>query len=162
MRLIVDTDGGVDDAVALWWALTAPDAEVLGITVVHGNVAVDQAAANVCRILEAAGRPDIPVAVGPTRRSGPRPSCGRPTSSTGPMASATRTARRRVRRRASGRRSDLFDSLVDEDVVVVTLGPLTNLGCPPGRRPRLGGARPARLVVMGGTVLGAGNADAVG
>ena len=40
--VIIDTDGGVDDAVALWWALTNPAVEVLAITTVWGTVPVDQ------------------------------------------------------------------------------------------------------------------------
>jgi len=63
-RMIVDTDGGIDDASALWWALASPDVDLLGVTTVHGNIDAETAAANVCRILEAAGHADIPVAVG--------------------------------------------------------------------------------------------------
>ena len=62
--MIIDTDGGIDDASAIWWALESPEVEVVGITTVHGNIDAVTAAANVCRILEAAGRVEIPVAVG--------------------------------------------------------------------------------------------------
>lgn len=73
LRIVVDTDGGVDDAVALWWAVTHPALEVVGVTTVHGNVDVTTAAANVHRVLAAAGRPDIPVAVGSDEPVGPVP-----------------------------------------------------------------------------------------
>ena len=51
--LIIDTDGGVDDAVALWWAVTDPRLDVLAITVVWGNVSVDVATNSVLRVLAA-------------------------------------------------------------------------------------------------------------
>ena len=71
--VIIDTDGGVDDAAALWWALTSPLVEVVAITTVWGNVGLDLATANVCRVLHAAGRDDIPVAVGAAGPVGPAP-----------------------------------------------------------------------------------------
>jgi purine nucleosidase len=71
--LIVDTDGGTDDAVALWWALTDPRVELAAVLVTWGNVDRATAADNVCRILHAAGRPDIPVALGAESPIGPTP-----------------------------------------------------------------------------------------
>src|SRR5579864_4932267 len=61
--VIIDTDGGVDDAAALWWALTDPTLEVVAVTVVWGNVGLATAATSVARVLAAAGRSDIPVAL---------------------------------------------------------------------------------------------------
>jgi purine nucleosidase len=62
MPVVVDTDGGVDDAVALWWALVNLD--VVAVTTVAGNVRVGQATALARRILRECGRPDIRVAQG--------------------------------------------------------------------------------------------------
>jgi purine nucleosidase len=62
MPVVIDTDGGIDDAVALWWALTHLD--VVAVTTVAGNVRVGQATALVRRILRECNRPDIPVAQG--------------------------------------------------------------------------------------------------
>jgi purine nucleosidase len=62
--LVVDTDGGTDDAVALWWALGEPGVELAGVVASAGNVDRVGAAANVGRILRAAGRLDVPVALG--------------------------------------------------------------------------------------------------
>lgn len=72
-RLVIDTDGGVDDAVALWWALLAPDVEVVALVATWGNTDRDAAAANLCRILHAAGRPEVPVALGAVEPIGPSP-----------------------------------------------------------------------------------------
>ena len=45
-KVIFDTDPGVDDAMALCYALAHPDIDILGITTTFGNVTVDQAAIN--------------------------------------------------------------------------------------------------------------------
>jgi purine nucleosidase len=71
--LIIDTDGGVDDAVALWWALTDPRIDVVAVTTVAGVVPVAAAAYNILLVLAAAGRSDIPVAIGADTRLGPSP-----------------------------------------------------------------------------------------
>lgn len=64
MRLIIDSDCGVDDAVALWYALTAPQFEVDLVCSVHGNVGEPEVARNLARVLGAAGRTDVPLALG--------------------------------------------------------------------------------------------------
>lgn len=156
-RMILDTDGGVDDAVALWWALTAPGVDVVAITTVHGNVGVEQATTNVCRILEAAGRGDVPVGVGAADPLGPVPDLrpadfihgadglGNTNRAPASFGAGPDSATELLRRHAAA------------DVTVVTLGPLTNIGHllteDPGWAGRIG-----RLVVMGGTVAGPGNA----
>jgi len=67
-KIIIDTDPGQDDAVAILLALGSPEElEVLGIVAVAGNVRVAQNAHNALQILEVAGRPDIPVYVGSER-----------------------------------------------------------------------------------------------
>lgn len=51
--LLIDTDMGIDDAVAIALALSSPDLALVGVTSVGGNVALDQATANVGRLLAA-------------------------------------------------------------------------------------------------------------
>lgn len=63
-KMIIDTDTGSDDAIALMMAVAHPDAEVVALTTVAGNVALDQATRNAKTTLRIAGRPDIPVFVG--------------------------------------------------------------------------------------------------
>ena len=60
-RVIVDTDPGIDDAAAILLALNSPELRVEALTTVFGNVSVDQCTENALRILEIAGRADIPV-----------------------------------------------------------------------------------------------------
>lgn len=62
--VIIDTDPGVDDAAAILAALSSPDIKLLGLSVVAGNVALEHAASNACRIVELSGRHDVPVHLG--------------------------------------------------------------------------------------------------
>lgn len=63
-RVIIDTDPGVDDAAAILAALSSPDLDLVGITVVAGNVALADALGNACRIVGLSGRCDVPVHAG--------------------------------------------------------------------------------------------------
>jgi purine nucleosidase len=66
-RMILDVDTGIDDAMAILYALNRPGIRLEALTTTFGNTDVDRATANTLRILELAGRPDIPVARGPGR-----------------------------------------------------------------------------------------------
>eukprot|EP00755_Sulcionema_specki_P020098 Sspe_Gene.71104::Locus_42080_Transcript_1_1_Confidence_1.000_Length_871::g.71104::m.71104 len=61
IRMVVDTDCGADDAAALLVALHAPHVSVEGITCVWGNVRVDQATTNACKLLDFMGMHHVPV-----------------------------------------------------------------------------------------------------
>jgi len=63
-KVIIDTDPGVDDAMAILFALACPEIEVVGLTSIFGNVTTKQATQNALRLVEFADRPDIPVAHG--------------------------------------------------------------------------------------------------
>jgi inosine-uridine nucleoside N-ribohydrolase len=63
-KIILDTDPGTDDAMALMLALHSPELEVLAITVVPGNVTAQQGLENALRMVSLANRCDIPVAGG--------------------------------------------------------------------------------------------------
>src|SRR5690606_8963478 len=67
-KIIIDTDPGQDDAVALLLALASPEElEVLGVVAVAGNVSLEHNARNARKIVELAGRPDIAVYAGCSR-----------------------------------------------------------------------------------------------
>lgn len=63
MRLIVDADPGIDDALALYYLRAQADTEIVAIGTVHGNVPVAQATANALRLVERLNL-DAPVAMG--------------------------------------------------------------------------------------------------
>ena len=63
-RVIIDTDPGIDDALALLLAMRSPELKIEAITPVAGNVPLDVTLSNTLRMVEIAGRTDIPVAAG--------------------------------------------------------------------------------------------------
>lgn len=63
-KIIIDTDPGVDDAMAIFLALRSPEVEVIGLTTIFGNVYTTLATRNALHLLEIAERTDIPVAEG--------------------------------------------------------------------------------------------------
>ncbi len=64
IRVLLDTDPGIDDALALFLALVSPELQVEAITTVYGNVSVEQTTQNALTLLQLAGRADIPVGQG--------------------------------------------------------------------------------------------------
>lgn len=66
-RLIIDTDPGVDDAIAILMALAAPEVEVVGLTTVGGNVSLAQGTRNALSLLEFTGAGQVPVSRGASR-----------------------------------------------------------------------------------------------
>jgi inosine-uridine nucleoside N-ribohydrolase len=62
-KIIIDTDPGIDDAMAIFYAASADDIELLGLTAIFGNVTVETATRNALRLVEIAGL-DVPVAKG--------------------------------------------------------------------------------------------------
>ncbi|ELY48470.1 nucleoside hydrolase [Natronorubrum bangense] len=67
MTVLIDTDPGCDDAVALLLALERSELDVVGLTTVHGNAPVEETTENARSILEVLDRTDVPVAMGADR-----------------------------------------------------------------------------------------------
>jgi pyrimidine-specific ribonucleoside hydrolase len=63
-RILMDVDTGTDDALAILYAIRHPDLDVIGISCVAGNVPIEQVVINTCKVLDAAGAGDIPIAAG--------------------------------------------------------------------------------------------------
>ncbi|KAK7308351.1 hypothetical protein VNO77_41953 [Canavalia gladiata] len=63
-KIIIDTDPGIDDAMAIFLALRSPEVQVIGLTTIYGNVYTTLATRNALHLLEVAERTDIPVAEG--------------------------------------------------------------------------------------------------
>ncbi|PHT52784.1 putative uridine nucleosidase 2 [Capsicum baccatum] len=63
-KIVIDTDPGIDDAMAIFVALQSPEVEVIGLTTIYGNVYTTLATRNALHLLEIVGRTDIPVAEG--------------------------------------------------------------------------------------------------
>src|SRR5438067_9822619 len=66
LPILLDTDPGVDDALALLLALRSPELELIAVTTVAGNVGLEATTRNALLLLQLGGRPDIPVHLGET------------------------------------------------------------------------------------------------
>lgn len=63
-KVIIDADPGVDDAAAILMALASPEIDVLGLSIVAGNVSLEHTVANACKLVGLSGRRDVPVHAG--------------------------------------------------------------------------------------------------
>ena len=159
--LVIDTDPGIDDALAILLALASPEVDLRLVTTVHGNVDLAQTTENARRVLHLAGRSDVPVAAG--ARSSlvhPQPErAGHVHGAAGlggvdlPPSPATLDPRPAV--------VALAELLLasDEPVTVATIGPMTNLALLLAVYPEAA-ERIGRLVAMGGSATGGGNVTA--
>ncbi len=158
-KIIIDTDPGQDDAVAILLALASPaDLEVLAITAVAGNVPLPLTTVNSLKMVELAGRPEVPVYAG----------CDRPMVR--PLITAEYVHGKSgldgadlpdpVTALAPGHAVDRIIELVMENepgtVTICPLGPLTNVGTALARAPEIA-PRLAGIVLMGGGFFEGGN-----
>ena len=70
LRLVLDLDAGIDDALALAYALGSPEVELVAVVASYGNVTQERAAHNARALLDLLGRPDVPVYAGADRPLG--------------------------------------------------------------------------------------------
>jgi purine nucleosidase len=158
-RIIIDTDPGQDDACAILLALASPDElEVLGIVAVAGNVPLAHTERNARRIVELAGRPEVPVYAG----------CARP------LARALRTAEHvhgrtgldgydwhepQVQLQVQHGVDFIIDTLRASEpgaITLCTLGPLSNVAMALVKAPDIAG-HIREIVMMGGAYFEVGN-----
>jgi len=157
-KIIIDTDPGQDDAVAILLALASPELDVLGITAVAGNVPLRLTELNARKVCELAGRPDIKVFAGAVRplvrplvtaeevhgKTGlDGPDLPAPTMPLQPVHAV----------------DFLVETLMREppgSVTLCPLGPLTNIALALIREPAIAG-RVAGIVLMGGGYFEQGN-----
>lgn len=154
-KIIIDTDPGQDDAVAILLALGAPELEVLGLTVVAGNVPLSLTLRNALQICELAGRPDLPVHAG----------CKEPLE--GRLITAEHVHGESgldgvelpepTMPVAPGHAADFIVETIRREpagsVTLVPIGPLTNIAEAFRRAPDVSG-RVGRIVLMGGGTFG--------
>jgi pyrimidine-specific ribonucleoside hydrolase len=159
--LVIDTDPGIDDALAILLAVVSPEVELKLLTTVHGNVELAQTTENALRVLHLAGRADVPVAAG-ARSALVHPQAERAGHVHGtrglgdvelPPSPAVLDPRPAVVALA-----DLLLSSA-EPVTVATIGPMTNLALLLAVYPEAAG-RIGRLVAMGGSATRGGNVTA--
>jgi len=156
-RVVLDTDPGCDDALALVFALARSELDVAGVTTVHGNAPVADTTHNARAILELVDRTDVPVARGAADpfvaeldtaehihgEGGIRGDLPEPTSETEPVDEhAARFVVEQARKH--------------DDLVLAAVGPLTNVALALALEPDLPELLDG-LVVMGGAAFASGN-----
>ena len=153
-RVIIDTDPGVDDALALLLAMRSPELKIEAITPVAGNVPLELTLPNALRMVELAGRTDIPVAAGAktplirrlvtaTYAHGENGLGGAvfPEPTTKPVPAPAAELIREIVRKYPG------------EVTLITIGPLTNVATALNADSELAGMVRG-LVMMGGSLSG--------
>ena len=153
-RIIIDTDPGIDDAMAIFLALRSPELKVEAITPVAGNVPLDLTLPNALRLLEIAGRTDIPVAAGASHPLVRRLATAGHVHGVNGLAGVEFPEPRTKPVKETA--PDLIRRIVREnpgEITIVAVGPLTNVALALRADPELAGMIPA-IVIMGGSLSG--------
>lgn len=156
-KIIIDTDPGQDDAVAILLALASPeDVDVLGITAAAGNVTVAKTSKNIRIVCELAGKPDTRVYAGSDQP------IGRPLETAEHVHGDTGLDGPEMDEPTMPLQSQNgVDFIIDtvrahDDVTLCTLGPMTNVGLAFQRAPDII-PRVKEIVLMGGAYFEVGN-----
>ncbi len=158
--MIIDTDPGIDDAMAIFYALASEQLDVIGLTTVSGNAHVEVCTENAIRLLDIAGRADIPVAHGAARPLAAEylgaADVVHGVNGLGdiPLAAVTRQPHR----------LNAAQFIIEQvlaapgDITLIPIGPLTNIALAMLLRPDLA-EHLAGMVIMGGNAFCPGNAS---
>ena len=165
-RVIIDTDPGIDDTAAILMALASSELDVVALTTTFGNASVETCTANALRILEAAGRSDIPVFMG----------AGKPLLRAANAGWASHIhggdgLGEIIGSQEQGPKTEVQDkhavpAIIDAvmgspgEITVLALGRMTNVALAISLEPRMAGAV-QEIVVMGGAVTVPGNVSGV-
>ncbi len=153
--ILIDTDCGGDDLMAIAFLLARRDVRIEAVTVANGLAHVRPGAENVLRLLELGGRGDVPVYLGrelPMRGTAEFPEAWRKSAD---VPLGLRAAQHTPQKQSA---ADYLAARLREHnrpVRILALGPLTNLGEALERTPD--GLRGIELVIMGGALYAPGN-----
>lgn len=160
-RIIFDTDPGIDDACAILLALASPEVVLEGLSVVHGNCSLEQAAINALSVLELGQADPIPVAKG----------CDLPLVQPSLLAPETHGDTglgyaKLPAPRTRPIRQHAVDFLIERilaspgELTLVAIGPLTNVALAIRQEPRIVAAL-QEIIIMGGALRYEGNTTAL-
>ncbi len=157
LRVVLDVDTGIDDAIAIALAVASPHVELVGVTTVAGNVGLSYTTANTLRVLDFLGANHVPVYRGMSRP------LDRPLHTAGwvhgpdGLGAATLPSVAREPEARSGPQF-LADAARAEPgaLTLICVGPLTNLAVALALEPELP-RLVRRLVIMGGAFAVPGN-----
>ncbi|KAL0333464.1 UNVERIFIED_CONTAM: Uridine nucleosidase 1 [Sesamum angustifolium] len=157
-KIIIDTDPGIDDSMAILMAFRSPDVEILGLTTIFGNVTTDDATRNALLLCEIAGRPDVPVAEGSSKPlKGGKPRICDFVHGSGGLGNIFVPPPKSEKSDKSA--SEFLVDKVSEypgEVSILALGPLTNLALAVKRDSSFA-SKVKRVVILGGAFFALGN-----
>ena len=158
-KMIIDTDPGVDDALAIAFAVLHPDIDLLGLTTVFGNVAVDRSTLNAGYLLDLLDAKHVPVAHGEARPSvqkpHPFPDFVHGKNGFGDVSVDYPADFEPVDESAA----DFIVRMVNEqpgEITLVPIGPLTNIALALKKDPSIA-SKVKQVVIMGGAARVDGN-----
>ncbi|MGH6926153.1 MAG: nucleoside hydrolase [Propylenella sp.] len=159
-KIIIDTDPGQDDAVALLLALASPEElDVIGIVTVAGNVSLAKTTKNACKVVELSGRTEIPIYAGSDRPT-LRPMLVTAEHVHGPSGlDGPDLPEPSIRPREKHGVDFLVDAFRANEpgtITLCTLGPLTNVAAALAKAPEIAGLV-KEIVMMGGAYFEVGN-----
>ncbi|WP_207481948.1 nucleoside hydrolase [Arenibaculum pallidiluteum] len=158
-KLILDVDTGTDDAVAIMLAALHPALDLVGVTVVNGNLPVETCTDNTLRVLDHVGRSDVPVFEGADRplvRTDfpiPRGSGEQGARYHGETLPIPATRRRKERSTAVEFLVETYRAAT-EPITLVPVGTLTNIAAALAAEPRLASLVPEVVIMGGGHEIG--------
>lgn len=159
-KLIIDTDPGIDDSMAILMAFQTPGSEVLGLTTIFGNVTTKDATRNALLLCEIAGRPDVPVAEGsPEPLKGGEPCVADFIHGSDGLGNIFLTSPK-AKKIEKGAAEFLVDKVSEYpgEVSILALGPLTNIALAIKRDSSFA-KKLKRLVILGGAFFSLGNVN---
>lgn len=160
-HIILDTDPGIDDSLAILLALAAPEIVLKGVSTVHGNVSLEQVTKNALSVLELANASHIPVYKG----------CDLPLVKESLLSPETHGDTGLGYAKLAGpvnkpKGSHGSDFIIEEimsnpnQITLVAIGPLTNIALAIRKEPRIV-ENVKEVFIMGGSIQAAGNTTAL-
>lgn len=162
VKMILDIDTGIDDAMALAYAIASPEIELIGVTTTFGNVALETSNKNTLALLDMLNQKNIPVYPGYVNATGEK---GVYKANTVVEFIHGLNGLGNVKVAASPRtveKKHASDFMVEaaakygKDLIIVAVGPVTNLEGALQRDPKLGD-KIQKIVIMGGALVVEGN-----
>ena len=160
-KILIDTDPGIDDSLAILLALASPELSLEGISVVHGNCSLEQATRNGLSVLELARATHIPLAKG-CELPLVQPSLLAPETHGNTGLGYAKLPEPRTKPTSQHGTDFLIEQILSSpgEITLVAVGPLTNVALAIRKEPRIVGAL-KELVIMGGAIRHEGNTTAL-
>ncbi|MGX7051436.1 nucleoside hydrolase [Leuconostoc palmae] len=159
-KVVIDTDPGIDDSLAILAALNSPELDVIGISIVEGNVPTTIGVQNALKILREANRLDVPIYSGASKPLKHDYVSAQDTHGNDGLGNSHLTDVLGI---------DTYDLIQDkgyeelfaqQDICFLALGPLTNVAYSIQTQPEIW-RDVSRIVIMGGAYQTQGNSSPV-